>query len=384
MLIRFCCQIRFLRCLSGKGWLLKSICPLLTLLPFIFSNSTLAEEINYGLFKPPGELVPIGTHRLHIYCKGTGSPTVIIDAGLGSSSLEWKNIHDGISQNVRICIYDRAGYGWSDVGPLPRTSKQIADELYFLIDAKKLPDPYILVGHSFGGYNMRYFANEHPELVAGIVLVDSSHPDQFERLHLKETVIRKVNHPKTFSYTVSQPVMHANYPKSIKNLAFRLLTNYKSHTTRLNELENFRVSAKQVALANAIPNVPLLVLTRGKRVWPNDERGDQMEAAWEAMQAELSYLSTISIQVVAKESGHSIHLDQPELVSSSILNTINAARKLRVQHYAKTNESRTNFVNFYPDTASQYYFDFPMLGAYVNYANNTLYYDQSAYAVNTH
>lgn len=363
----------------------SNVFALLVLCVCLLNTPTVVAEKNLNFQNPPGKLVPIGTHRLHLYCKGTGTPVVLIDSGMGSFSMEWKKIHDTLSQDVKTCLYDRAGYGWSDIGPFPRTTKQISDELYFLTEAAKLEGPMILVGHSFGGYTMQYFASDHPDKVAGIVLVDSSHADQFKRMDLKPVPKHVEHHKKIMRQTMSWPVLHRNYPDEVKRLALRMLTNSKSHITRLNEQYYFRESAEQVArINNRIPNVPLVVITRGKRVWPVGERGDKQEHAWEEMQIELSYLTTLSIQVVARNSGHSIHLDQPELVGSVILDTVSAARKIAYKHYDGRKQIHAMKSPWQTDSLLEYYFDYTVQGAYVYQSNNTLYYDPTAYDVNYH
>ena len=152
-------------------------CILQFILLLPLSQSSHAEVDDY-----PGILINIGTHQLHIHCTGTGTPTVIIDSGMGGFSLEWWRTQKTLSGYVKVCSYDRAGYGWSNPGPSPRTTKRIAEELRILLKTAHIPGPYILVGHSFGGFNIRYFASQNPDMVAGMVLIDSSHPRQFERL----------------------------------------------------------------------------------------------------------------------------------------------------------------------------------------------------------
>mgnify|MGYP003625475920 FL=1 len=97
----------------------------------------------------PGQRYDVGGYQLHINCTGSGSPTVLVDVGLGDDSTDWLPIQQAISQNSRICIFDRAGYGWSDFGPAPRTSNRIAQELEILLEEADIPAPYILVGHSY-------------------------------------------------------------------------------------------------------------------------------------------------------------------------------------------------------------------------------------------
>ena len=128
---------------------------------------------------PPGRLVEIGTHRLHLHCAGEGSPAVIFDAALGASSLSWSLVHPAIARVTRACSYDRAGFGWSDAGPLPRTAGRIADELHRLVRLGDVPGPYVLVGHSYGGLVMRLFALRHTEDVAGLVLIEPAIPEEW-------------------------------------------------------------------------------------------------------------------------------------------------------------------------------------------------------------
>jgi pimeloyl-ACP methyl ester carboxylesterase len=126
-------------------------------------------------YAPPGELVDIGGRRLHIQISGdaaTGAPTVILEAGLAATSLSWASVQPLVGNFARVASYDRAGLGWSDDPLAPATARNAADDLHFLLDRARLRRPYILVGHSLGGLIVRVFQQLHPELVAGLVLVD--------------------------------------------------------------------------------------------------------------------------------------------------------------------------------------------------------------------
>ena len=114
--------------------------------------------------------------------RGSGAPVVVIDAALGMHSLHWAGVQKEAARTTTVCTYDRAGYGWSDGASWPRTSRRIADELHLLLDRAGLPPPYVLVGHSLGGLNVRVFAHDHRDLVAGMVLVDASHEDMLQRM----------------------------------------------------------------------------------------------------------------------------------------------------------------------------------------------------------
>ena len=126
-----------------------------------------------------GQIVNVGTHRLYIRCEGAGTPAVIFDAALGASSLSWSLVQPAVARVTRACAYDRAGFGWSDAGPLPRTAGRIADELHGLLRRAMVDPPYVLVGHSFGGLVMRLFTARHREDVAGLVLIEPAIPDEW-------------------------------------------------------------------------------------------------------------------------------------------------------------------------------------------------------------
>jgi pimeloyl-ACP methyl ester carboxylesterase len=119
---------------------------------------------------------------MHLHCSGEGSPTVIMEAGLNDFSVLWALAQPEVMKFTRVCTYDRAGLGWSDPSPHPRSSESMVDELHRLLSRAEIKGPYVLVGHSFGGLLMRLFAHHHPAEVRGIVLVDSAHEEQLARI----------------------------------------------------------------------------------------------------------------------------------------------------------------------------------------------------------
>jgi pimeloyl-ACP methyl ester carboxylesterase len=138
-------------------------------------------EIYRRIYPPPGKLVDVDGHSLHINCVGEGSPTVILESGSGANSTAWANIQPEVSDTTRVCAYDRAGSGWSEPGPGPGDPQQIAGELHTLLGNAGIEGPYVLVGHSFGGLYVLMYADLYPNEVEGMVLVDSSHPEQSAR-----------------------------------------------------------------------------------------------------------------------------------------------------------------------------------------------------------
>src|SRR5215207_8827824 len=162
------------RVLRGIGRGLAALFGLIAVLALAgASYEAIAAAGDARRYPAPGQLVDIGGYRLHIQCVGAGSPTVVLDAGLGGSSLDWSLVQSDLGSSTRVCAYDRAGMGWSDPGPQPRTPRQIARELHTLLTNAGIAEPYVLVGHSLAGKNVRLFAPSHPEEVAAMVLVDA-------------------------------------------------------------------------------------------------------------------------------------------------------------------------------------------------------------------
>lgn len=269
------------------------------------------------LWSPPGKLINVGTHRLHIFCLGERNhkPVAIIDSGLGSFSLEWLKLQQDLSDEYQICSYDRAGYGWSDPGPFPRTTSNIVSELKTLLQNAHIPPPYLLLGHSFGGYNMMYFTKAYPKDVAGLILIDSSHPDQAAWF---PSVFPEMAYSRGRARYVSFPKLPENYPHEKKRLGYHLMSSRKATNALRFESMNFEISARQVAQMGSLPGIPLIVLSRGERAWPDTPEGEKLETIWTRLQNDLARMSEKSKHISADFSGHYIHLDQPLLVEDAI------------------------------------------------------------------
>ncbi len=277
---------------------------------------------------PPGELVKVGqlpghTHHLHIHCSGRGGPTVILEAGLGGTAMEWDQVQHLLAPDHRVCSYDRAGMGWSEPAPGARTSEQITEELRELLTTAGIPGPYVLVGHSFGGYTVQLFAARYPELSAGLVLVDSSHPEQIDRFAAPP--VRTTIAPRGRLMILMSAQVPEQLPEPHRLLALHLANRYESRLMVTRELEGYRASAAQLQAAAPLPDIPLVVLSRGLQQWPDDERGNLKEALWQELQTDLSRRSGLGIQIAARRSGHHIHLDQPELVAGAVRIAVLAA-----------------------------------------------------------
>ncbi len=276
----------------------------------------------------PGQLVDIGTHRLHLQCEGEGGPAVVLEAGLGGTALEWRGVQGRLAGFVRACTYDRAGYGWSNPGPLPRTSGRIADELYMLLHAAGIDGPYVLVGHSFGGYVVELFARRYPELTAGLVLVDASHPEQVARFRAPPIGINTAPRARRgLLQYAAPPGVPGAMPEGLRAQALALSATWRARQALAQEFLQFEASGAEVLAAGPPPPVPTVVLTRGRRAWPEGARGDMSERLWLRLQDELADMSPRSAHLIATGSGHHIHVEQPELVADAVTMVIDFARQ---------------------------------------------------------
>ncbi len=271
---------------------------------------------------PPGKLVDLGTHHMHIYCTGEGSPTVILESGLGGFSLEWWQVQQQLAAQIRVCSYDRAGYGWSQSAPGERTSSRLAKELNQLLLRSGESPPYLIAAHSFGAYNAFHFADMYPQQVAGLVLLDPSHPQQAQRIPDVSIESRR-KLPRVRRRLVSllrDPGVLHGYPEPVRQVFVMLLHSRKSIRTQQREFLGFPRSASETARVYLqLPQqLPLVVLSRGRRVWDLTPLGNARERVWMEMQAELAHLTQNSHHIIAGRSGHMVHLDQPRLVVGAV------------------------------------------------------------------
>ena len=274
---------------------------------------------------PPGRLVGVGLHRLHIHCTGRGSPSVVFESGLGGTSLDWVRVQPDVSRFTLACSYDRAGYGWSERGPEPRHADRIARELDRLLVHANVPPPYLLVGHSFGGLAVRLFAarKEH-RAVSGLVLVDSTHEHQFRRM--ESSGVRMPMAPTGRRFVIANHgLVPSALPESLKPLAQRLALARKAIRTLYGELGSLRHSARQVDSIRRAPGAPVIVLARSPRRAVGDGH-DRLDGTWLDLQRELAgTMRNGSFQIVPG-SGHYIHLERPERVVEAIRTIVDRYR----------------------------------------------------------
>jgi pimeloyl-ACP methyl ester carboxylesterase len=297
-------------------------------------------------FPPPGRLVDVGGHRLHLLESGSGDATIVLEAGLMSTVLSWSNLQRELAQSYRVISYDRAGLGWSDLGPMPRTAERIVDELHTLLQQAGIAPPYVLVGHSFGGLTMPLFAARFPDETAGMVLVDpvvpaewnppSEHDRKLTRIgaqvcrraallsriglirfvafllttraakvaaHLVRLISRGA---PAESGSVSSP-WFAALPANERTMASVFWVQEKFAQTIASQLENLPVSAAQIAERDSVRDKPVVILSA--RTAPERRREEHAAAAARA---------PLGSHVIAEKSNHWIMQDEPELVIRAI------------------------------------------------------------------
>ena len=307
-------------------------------------------------FPPPGRLVDVGGHRLHVLELGSGSLTVVLEAGLMSTVQSWSNLQRDLAQSYRVVSYDRAGLGWSELGPTPRTADRIVDELHTLLHRAAIPPPYILVGHSFGGLTMPLFAARFPEETAGMVLVDpvvpaewdppSAHDHKLTRIGAKVCrraamlsrigVLRFVAFLLTTraaklashlvrlisrgapaeSGSVSSP-WFAALPANERAMASVFWVQEKFALTIASQLENLPVSAAQVSKVSSIADKPVVILSA--HTAPEHRRKEH---------AAIARRAPLGSHVIAGKSSHWIMQDEPAIVIQAVATVVELSQEL--------------------------------------------------------
>ena len=333
---------------------MKKFIPVLLLLSSVGALGQLPSQPT-----PPGKLIDLGGYRLHLNCTGNKGPTVVLIAGAGDFSFDWSLVQPNIAQFARVCSYDRAGFAWSDPGPIPRTMKQEAFELHTLLNAAHIKGPYILVGHSVGGLVTRVYASQYPREVAGIVLIDSLHEDTTLSLNGKLAHMRELAKPDPVpavqtlksgppkpatkedldqfqsNLTSNPPKIGATFnklPEWIKGMRLWFLQQPPRGggmdflAEELRDIYNSRAKAPY-----QLGNLPLLVLLpTGYGKPPRGIDADEWKRFNEEkrqQKMDFTKLSHNSKLIVAENSGHHIQLDEPQVVIDAVRLIVETSRQ---------------------------------------------------------
>jgi pimeloyl-ACP methyl ester carboxylesterase len=310
-------------------------------------------------YPAPGRLVDVGGWRLHLNCTGdarSSQPTVILEAGLGDFSVEWSLVQPGVARFARVCSYDRAGDGWSDIGPNPRTFRQIVYELHTLLERAGERPPFVLVGHSYGGWLVRQYQSTFPSDVAGMVLVEPGAADPWRmtgdgKLHRSSELatgapippvktsdpLRVSDIPPRIMEQIRAGVaqvsrdpnggVRSRLPADAQRMRAWALAHVGHILAGVNPVEHEELAALRAERAKSeqpLGDLPLVVITRGVP----DESGPNaaaMEAEHRQDHTKAAAMSRRGKLVIATRSGHHVQLEEPELVVSAIRDVVAAA-----------------------------------------------------------
>jgi pimeloyl-ACP methyl ester carboxylesterase len=290
--------------------------------------------------KPPGKLIDVGGYRLHYYVLGESlppNPTIILDHSLGG--IEGYLLIKELSKLARVFIYDRAGYGWSDHSPYPRTSQQIVKELELLLTQTGMEPPYILIGNSFGSYNVRLYAYSFPQKVDGIIFTDGLHERGMLKMPLSIKILKLFFISGFFmsvfgsflgiirllrlsqAFELLKPELRHFSPKEL-NYVKRSFCRVKHWITMIREMVNLDLSSHQVSIANNLGMIPVVSIQANSfftpKLWTMFIPLKKINNLRAKMHLELSNLSKDCLQINAAKSGHFVWIDQPDVIVDAV------------------------------------------------------------------
>jgi pimeloyl-ACP methyl ester carboxylesterase len=291
-------------------------------------------------YPPIGAMVDIDGYKLHMLEQGKNyqGPTVIFDAGSGCCSIHWQLVAPEVAKFAHVVTYDRAGHGWSDPSPLVRTSENVVKELHTMLHNAQIPAPYILVGHSWGGLNVRLFASMYPDEIVGVVLVDSVHEEIYEKLpfsvseyvnmfmmrwqtlfqsYLGISRLKSYFEDDDLHEKLKNSSTFVSYPSDfLESMCFALHLSTKYIQALSDERLHAEESAQQLKkIGGFLHDKPLTVITPALS-WPTE--GDDFNKTWQELQADLVTKSLRGKQIIAEKSDHMINLEQPEIIVQAI------------------------------------------------------------------
>ncbi len=287
-------------------------------------------------YSPPGRLVDIGGHRLHVRVAGEGSPTVVLEAGLTATSAVWGWIEPALAEVTRVVAYDRAGIGWSESSLEPHDGLTVARHLAVLLDRLGSPGPVVLVGHSMGGLFVRIFADLHPERVAGMVLIDPSHPDQLERFPAEGVRLQKdfwgqlrvapiLAGLGVYRLTGGMKAAAAGLPDESLVDAEVFFSSVHHFRGVKGEMLAWDETVEQVRRSRPLGDLPLLVLSASRPA------GDLLQS-FQLLHEDLSRLSSRGEHRIIEDSDHYTLLTDANVArvtTDAILEIVRAARSGR-------------------------------------------------------
>jgi len=288
----------------------------------------------------PGKLYDAGGYKMHLYCTGEGSPTVVLDAGLGNDSLIWANVQPELSKITQVCSYDRAGFGWSEARPEPRDAQRLNDELHGLLSAAGVTGPIVLMGHSISGLYLRDYATRYPQNLSGLVFVDSSTPLQDERFPAEIQLMEKqeiveLRKLEWLSVLGLRRAMGGCAPEEgFSKSAAKLIAEDQCRTSVLaaaaQEFSSVQQSGDETIHTGPFGDLPILIFSQDleQPATPgiSVEAGESVSKTWNEMQEDLKKLSARSRRIIAKGSSHFVQIDRVSLLNGEVTGFIRQIR----------------------------------------------------------
>ena len=310
-----------------RVWLLYPVCVALFLSAVGGGYETYRETVDRANYPMPGRLIDVGGHKLHINCVGTGSPTVVLEPGLGEPSTAMAWIAPDVATTTRVCVYDRAGRGWSESAGAPQDGVEVAADLHTLLDRAGEHGPYVLAGHSAGGLYVLNFAQLYPDQVAGVVLLDSMSPQQYTKITdwpAFYEMFRRVSAvlPSLSRFGVGHAVYGAAYgdlPALARDEQRAFWATPRHSRSVRDEFSQIRTTMTEAQSLTTLGDRPLVVVTAEK----------DAEGGWMAAQDELAALSTSSVHRTLADADHAMLIEQQATAAQSsqaIRDVVNAVR----------------------------------------------------------
>lgn len=328
-------------------WIKRIIIGLVGLLLTVTVAGTIWEALAWRStvtkYPPPGKLVDIGGRRLQIDCRGTGSPTVVLESGLDVGGLiGWSLVQDSIALTTRTCGYSRAGIVWSDPSPAPHNAVTVANDLHALLAAANEKGPFVLVGHSLGGPYIMTYTKHYGADVAGLVFVDASHPEQVQRM---TKVIGKKLEAPTGLMSVAAALSWTGLVRAVSGMVdmpkvprerVEAMRGYLPRSLGQEMMEQNSIDAifAEAGTFRTLGDRPVVVLTAmapmdsttRKAIGISEETGKKFQQAWKEMHDDEASWSTRSRHEIVPDATHYIQIDRPDVVIRAVREVVDSVR----------------------------------------------------------
>jgi pimeloyl-ACP methyl ester carboxylesterase len=310
-----------------RAWLIQPVCAVLALAAIGGATETVLESMDHNLQAPAGQTYLVDGHRMYLHCTGTGSPTVLLSNGFGERSPSWSWIEKSVARTTRVCVYDRAGQGWSEPASGPQDGVQLAADLHAVLASAHINGPYVLAGHSVGGTYDMIFAARYPSEVSGMVLLDSATPEQFTALpdySSAYSMYRRASGVLSVAARfglgrIAAATQFAGLPASARDLERSFAATARDFNGQRDEWAELPTAFAQAKALTSFGTKPLIVITAS----------EGQQTGWLAAQDKLAMLSSNSVRRTVQGASHMALLDDQRYAddsSTAITEVVTAVR----------------------------------------------------------